>query len=102
MLSELLASVITDSGVIPDDDKELPAQLLPQHSDQIKYYDIHGWNVGNTYNPTTEVIILDLDSRTEYSHLFTLPIDVSEFNILDDGKYKEAVFDLLVKYGLHS
>jgi len=101
MLSELLTTVIVDSGEIPDDDNELPTQKLPQYTDSIKYYDIQGWQVGISYNPTTEIIILELDSRTEYTHLFTLPIDMPDFNTLHEGRYKEAVLDILAKHHMH-
>lgn len=101
MLSELLTIVIVDSGVIPNDDEELPTQKLPQYTDAIKYFDIKGWQVGISYNPTTEIIILELDSRTEYTHLFTLPIDMPDFNTLHEGRYKEAVLNILLENGMH-
>ncbi|MCW8896556.1 MAG: hypothetical protein OQK62_00880, partial [Flavobacteriales bacterium] len=81
MLSDLLTTTIIDSGIIPDDNKELPEQL-PQYTNAINYYDLQGWQVGISYNPETEIIILELDSRTEYTHLFTIPLDVPEFNTL--------------------
>lgn len=100
MLSELLTNIIYDSGIIPDDDLELPTQKLPQYTDTIKQYDIHGWQVSISYNPVTEIIFLDLESRTEFSHLFTLPIDIPEFKVLHEGRYKEAVLDILAEYGM--
>ncbi|MFL3663680.1 MAG: hypothetical protein ACJ04Q_06750 [Flavobacteriales bacterium] len=101
VLSDLLTNIIADSGIIPDDDNELPEQKLPQYTDAINYYDLQGWQVGIAYNPETEIIILELDSRTEYTHLFTMPLDVPEFNSLHDGRYKEAVLDILVENGMH-
>lgn len=101
VLSSLLTNIIADSGVIPNDDNVLPEQKLPQYTDAINYYDLQGWQVGIAYNPETEIIILELDSRTEYTHLFTLPIDMPDFNSLHDGRYKEAVLAILVRHGMH-
>jgi|GEM_PF-2555047 len=102
VLSELITSVIAESGAVINDDEDSAPITIPQFNDEIKYFEIlGGWNVGIGYNPINDVLFLDLDSRTEHTHLFALPLDVPEFDKLNDGEYQEVVFQILVDNDMH-
>lgn len=97
-LTGLLASIIADSGV--DTERNTEPLELQLFSNDMKHYSILGWEIGVEYNANTDVLFLDLPPRTVYSHLFALPLDALEFEILNDGKYKDAVFQILVDHGM--
>jgi len=101
-LSELITSVIAESGAVINDDEDSPPITIPQFNDEINYFEIQGWSVGIGYNPINDVLFLDLDSRIEHSHLFALAIDVPEFDKLNDGKYQDTVFQILADNDMHA
>lgn len=98
-LSMLLTNCIADSGVIPDDNKTIPVSL-PVYTDQLSTFEMEGWQVQIDYQLENDLIFLHMDARVIHSHVSGLSSDVWEYHIIDNGKYKQVLDNLLAKHGL--
>lgn len=98
-LSELLTGIVADAQSEIEEDSQDYTINLPTSTDKINTYEIQGWEVSVGYDPLTELLVLHLSARTEYTHVSTIEQDVWEFRSLHDGKYREEVIGILVGNG---
>lgn len=99
VISDLLESIIAGEGVESNSDSLISETHVSFLSDQIQYHQTHGGlEFKLVFQKTTDLIYLNISDRTISTHLSSLLLDTPEIEFIQDGKYLDALFDILSKY----
>lgn len=96
-LSETLNTIVHEALDVLD--KPITWSELPLEFSDFRVYDIDGWQFSVSFQPIEDMILLDMEGRTETTHISTFEHDVWEVNNLHNGKYLDALRRALADCG---
>lgn len=88
-LSDTLNGIVHEALDVLD--KPITWSNLPLQFTDFRVYEIDQWQFSVAFQPLEDMILLDLQGRTEKTHISTYEQDIWEVNTLHEGKYREAL-----------